>query len=156
MKLRSRAFQDGGDIPPKYAMRAVTGGANVSIPLSWQGAPEGVKAFALTIVDPHPVADNWLHWVAINIPPETSELAEGASGVDMPRGALELINSFGQPGYGGPQPPPGSGKHPYVVTVYALGVKWLSLGPRAGLKGFLGAVSGCVLGKAEVVGYFER
>ena len=55
MQITSAAFKDGGKIGIQYVMPGA-GGKNVSIPLAWQNAPEGTKSFALSIVDPHPVA----------------------------------------------------------------------------------------------------
>ena len=120
MKISSSAFPNGKPIPSKYAQLGVTGGENLSIPLSWSDRPSNTVSFALTIVDPHPVAKNWFHWGVVNIPPSVTSLPEGASGKSLPQGAKELYNSYGSPGYGGPQPPKGSGQHPYVITIYAL------------------------------------
>ena len=114
MEITSSAFKDGGKIPIQYAMVAA-GGKNLSIPLAWKNAPSGTKAFALSIVDPHPVAQNWVHWFVINLPSSTASLPEGASRKNMPPGALELKNSFGDAGYGGPQPPKGA---PRMAAVY--------------------------------------
>ena len=155
MQVSSRAFSDQEPIPVKYAMPGA-GGNNFSIPLSWSNAPEGTKSFAISIIDPHPVANNWVHWIVINIPPDVTSLEEGASGQKMPQGAEELQNSFGNMGYGGPQPPKGTGEHPYVVTVYSLNTEKLDLDPKAGLSGFEEAIKGKVLDKAEVTGTFEQ
>jgi len=111
MEITSAALKDGGKIPIQYVM-VPAGGKNISIPLSWKNAPPGTKSFALSIIDPHPVAQNWVHWFVINIPASTAFLSEGASRKNMPGGAVELKNSFGETGYGGPQPPKGSGEHP--------------------------------------------
>jgi Raf kinase inhibitor-like YbhB/YbcL family protein len=155
MKLSSTAFIDGGKIPVPYVMPGA-GGKNVSLPLNWSDAPAGVKSFALSMVDPHPVARNWVHWLVINLPPEATSLPEGASGKKMPSGALELNNSFGDPGYGGPQPPRGTGDHPYVVTIYALNVARLDLGRQTTLAAFQKALEGKVLASASITGYFGR
>ena len=155
MKLSSTAFTDGGKIPVPHVMPGA-GGKNVSLPLSWADAPPGVKSFALSIVDPHPVARNWVHWLVINIPPEVNSLAEGASGRKMPPGAQELDSSFGDPGYGGPQPPRGTSDHPYVVTVYALNAPRLDLGRATTLAAFQQALEGKVLASASITGYFGR
>lgn len=155
MELKSSAFADGDKIPQKYVMPGA-GGQNLSLPLQWSGAPDGTKSFALSIVDPHPVANNWVHWLVINLPPDTSNLAEGASGKKMPAGALELNSSWRKPGYGGPQPPPGTGDHPYVVTVYALKVDKLDLKPATDLAGFQKALEGKVLDSAKITGYYGR
>jgi Raf kinase inhibitor-like YbhB/YbcL family protein len=104
MEITSTAFTDKGTIPQKYVMPGA-GGKNVSLPLSWSDVPAGTKSLALSIVDPHPVANNWVHWLVINIPPETKGLPEGASQSSMPGGAGGTENSYGENGYGGPQPP---------------------------------------------------
>jgi len=155
MQLTSSAFADGGKIPLPYVMRAA-GGKNLSLPLAWSGTPAGAKSFALSIVDPHPVARNWVHWLVKDIPGTAVSLEEGASGRKMPPGAVELKNSWGEPGYGGPQPPPGTGDHPYVVTLYALSVPKLEVKPSAGLGEFKQALEGKVLASATLTGYYGR
>ncbi len=155
MQLSSPAFKDGGAIESRYA-RPAAGGRNVSVPLKWTGAPEGTKSFALCIVDQHPVARKWAHWMVINIPPEVSSFPEGASGKNMPAGAIEIDNSFGEAGYGGPQPPRGTGPHPYVITIYALKETRLELKPNATLADFRNAIKGKTLDEASITGLFEQ
>jgi Raf kinase inhibitor-like YbhB/YbcL family protein len=153
MWLSSPAFKNGAAIPALYARRPA-GGRNVSLPLNWSGAPVGTRSFALSIVDHHPVARMWIHWMVINIPSGRISLPEGASGNHMPPGSIELVNSFGDTGYGGPQPPAGSGPHPYVITVYALNTARLNLAPNTTLAEFKEALKGKILGKASITGYF--
>lgn len=155
MELSSPAFTDRGTIPSQYA-RPAAGGHNVSIPLKWTGAPEGTKSFALSIVDHHPVARKWVHWMVIDIPPEVFSLPEGASGKNMPAGAIEIRNSFGEAGYGGPQPPKGTGAHQYVVTIYALKESRLDLKPNATLADLQEAIKGKTLEETSITGLFEQ
>ena len=155
MQITSSAFTAGGKIPSPYVMPGA-GGQNLSVPLSWSGAPPGTQSFALAMVDPHPVARNWVHWLVINLPPDVRTLPEGASGKKMPPGAQELNSSFGDPGYGGPQPPRGSGDHPYVFTLYALSVPKVEIGKSAGLAAFQQALAGKTLATATLTGYFGR
>jgi Raf kinase inhibitor-like YbhB/YbcL family protein len=155
MELKSAAFADGGKIPQKYVMPGA-GGQNLSLPLQWSGVPAGAQSFALSIVDPHPVANNWVHWLVINLPADAQGLEEGASGQKMPAGAAELNNSWRKPGYGGPQPPAGTGDHPYVVTLYALNVPKLDLKPATDLAGFQKALEGKILDTAQITGYYGR
>jgi Raf kinase inhibitor-like YbhB/YbcL family protein len=54
-----------------------------------------------------------------NIPADQTSLAAGASGKSIPSGAIESRTDFGQPGYGGPCPPPGK-PHRYTFRVVAL------------------------------------
>jgi len=155
MKINSSAFLDGGKIPVQYVMTGA-GGKNISLPLAWQDLPAGTKSLALSIVDPHPVAQNWVHWLVINLAAIVSSIGEGASRKKMPAECLELKNSFGDIGYGGPQPPRGSGEHPYVVTLYALNTAKLSLPVNVNLAAFHKAIEGKVLGTAKITGKYER
>ena len=155
MQLTSSAFTDGGKIPQQYVMPGA-GGQNLSLPLAWSGAPAGAKSFALTIIDPHPVAHNWVHWLVADLPGDAKSLPEGASGKKMPPGAVELKNSWGELSYGGPQPPKGTGDHPYVVTLYALSVPKLDLKPTAGWADLKQAMEGKILGTATITGYYGR
>ena len=156
MRLLSTAFQDGKLIPTRNAHRGVTGGQNISFQLDWSDPPPTVQSFALSIIDLHPVAKNWGHWFVVNIPKNITSFAEGASGKNMPSGSKELYNSFGEIGYGGPQPPKGSGPHPYEVTVYALNVEKLDLSANATLPAFKKALEGKVIATAKTTGIYER
>jgi Raf kinase inhibitor-like YbhB/YbcL family protein len=155
MQITSSAFKDGSKIPLHYVMPGA-GGRNLSVPLGWSNAPAGTQSFALAMVDPHPIANNWVHWLVIDLPKDVTSLAEGASGNSMPKGAKELKNSFGDRGYGGPQPPRGSGDHPYVFTLYALSVPNVALGQSSSLAAFQQALEGKILAKATLTGYFGR
>jgi Raf kinase inhibitor-like YbhB/YbcL family protein len=155
MEISSAAFKDGEKIPIQYVMPGA-GGKNISIPLGWKNVPTGTKSFSLSIVDPHPVAQNWVHWLVINIPPQVNSIEEGASKKKMPKGCVELKSSFGDVGYGGPQPPKGTGDHPYVVTLYALNVEKLDLGTDTSLSGFKKAIEGKAIGSASITGKYGR
>jgi Raf kinase inhibitor-like YbhB/YbcL family protein len=155
MEITSSAFKDREKIPIQYVMPGA-GGKNISIPLTWKNVPAGTKSLALSIIDPHPVAQNWVHWLVINIPKEATSIEEGASRKKMPSGSVELKNSFGDIGYGGPQPPKGTGDHPYVVTLYALNVEKLELGVNSSLSAFKKAVEGKVIESATITGMYGR
>ena len=153
MEISSLAFKEGGKIPVLYVMPKA-GGKNVSIPLSWKNVPSGTKSFALSMVDPHPVAQNWVHWLVVNIPASVTSIEEGASRQKMPPGTVELKSSYGEIGYGGPQPPKGTGDHPYVFTLYALSVEKLNLGANTSLSAFKKALEGKILGSATITGKY--
>jgi Raf kinase inhibitor-like YbhB/YbcL family protein len=155
MEISSSAFKDGEKIPIQYVMPGA-GGKNISVPLSWKNTPSGTKSFALSMVDPHPIAQNWVHWLVINIPSNVTFLEEGASRKKLPQGSMELKNSFGDIGYGGPQPPKGTGDHPYVFTLHALNVEKLDLGASTSLSTFKKALEGKVLGSATITGKYGR
>ena len=100
------------------------GGENLSPGLSWSGAPQGTKSFALTLYDPDaPTGSGWWHWVVYNIPAGTTQLEAGAgdvSGSRLPVGALQGRTDYGSHGFGGACPPVGDKPHRYIFTVYAL------------------------------------
>src|SRR5512143_4119635 len=109
-------------IPLRNAFRRVRGGGDVSLPLTWSRPPDGTRSLVVTVVDVHPAANFWVHWCVAGIPPEFPGFAEGASLNPrlLPAGAIETVNTYGEPGYGGPAPPGGAGPHDYVMSVYAL------------------------------------
>ena len=74
----------------------------------------------------------------------------------LPLGSKELLNSYGELGYGGPAPPKGSGMHPYVATLYSLNVESLALGKETTLGQFLRTIDGKVIAEVSMTGYFER
>jgi Raf kinase inhibitor-like YbhB/YbcL family protein len=156
MTLESAAFPNGGEIPIKYTWWGAEPLQNYSIPLQWQGPPVGTQSFALSMVDQHPMANNFVHWLVINIPPDCLSLAEGASypNYAMPAGSRQLQNSWHVALYGGPDPPPETGAHPYVVTVYALNVASLDLPDNATLAAFQAAIADKTLASATITGYF--
>ncbi len=158
MKVFCPALLSGKYLPTKCAHRGVQGGQNISPPVEWTEVPPGVKSFALSIIDRHPIAQNWLHWFVYNLPPTIREIPERASRVRdlLPPSAVESRNSFGEFGYGGPKPPRGSGVHSYEITVYALSAETLSLGPFASLDECLAAVEQSLLDSATVAGTFEQ
>jgi Raf kinase inhibitor-like YbhB/YbcL family protein len=143
-------------IPVKYATKPA-GGANTSIPYAWGVASSATKSFALALVDEHPAAHSWVHWMVVDIPAGVTCLPEGASGsVRMPAGARELANTFGSRGYGGPQPPAGSGAHRYVAALYALDVASIGLNDNATLEQFQRGIESHVIGKETCSGWFAR
>ncbi|WP_237054692.1 YbhB/YbcL family Raf kinase inhibitor-like protein [Microbulbifer sediminum] len=110
------------------------GGENLSPQLSWSGAPEGTRSYALMVYDPDaPTGSGWWHWVMFNIPADTTSLGEGAGTLKnglVPE-AIQVRNDYGSPGYGGACPPRGDGDHRYQFRLYALGVEQLPLDENA-------------------------
>jgi len=155
LRLSSPAYEDGGLIPVEYANTGVPGGQNVSIPFEWSGTPEGTKSFALVLVDRYPAARSWIHWMVTSVPADENGLPRGASGQSMPSGSTEQRNTFGEVGYGGPQPPAGTGKHEYEAVLYALDVSSVSTQPRT-LEDLNRALDGHVLASATWAGMFGR
>jgi hypothetical protein len=144
MVLSSSSFDHAQEIPQKHGKKI----ANVSPQLSWHGAPEGTKSFALSMVDRHPVAGNYVHWLVVDIDAGVTALKEAASGTAMPAGSREV-----KP-YAGPFPP--SGTHDYEFTLYALDTDRPELPKQVSLDAFTNAVEPHALATAKLVGRFTK
>lgn len=155
--LSSTAFQEGQPLSTLHAYTGVSGGKNISPPLKWSATPAGTRSLLLVCVDRHPIANNWIHWVVTNISLQVSSLPEGASHTSqMPPGAKEWPNSFGIMGWGGPQPPRGSGKHQYEFILYALNVDSLGFSRGTEWNAINQAIAGKVIASAHLSAVFER
>jgi Raf kinase inhibitor-like YbhB/YbcL family protein len=149
-ELKSQAFKARESIPAKYTCQ----GKDISPGLSWTGAPQNTRSYALICDDPDAPMGTWVHWVYYDIPPSASSLPEGMSSDAKPSlGGTSGVNDFGKSGYGGPCPP--SGTHRYFFKLYALD-KVLGLGPKASKADLEKAMEGHILGKAELMGTFKK
>jgi Raf kinase inhibitor-like YbhB/YbcL family protein len=130
-RLTSSEWHEGGSVPQENVFNGSgCGGANLSPELHWSDAPSGTKSFAITIFDPDAPGGGWWHWVVFNILRTVSELPRGAGSKEskrLPPASVQCQSDYGEPGYGGPCPPPGT-THRYLVTVYALNVEKLPFG----------------------------
>jgi Raf kinase inhibitor-like YbhB/YbcL family protein len=167
--LTSADVEDGGTLAPNQvsAYFHVPGGKDLSPQLSWSEAPAGTKSFCVTILDPDaPTGSGFWHWAVGNIPATVDELPEGAGGsvdgmgpsdsdASLPEGAVELRNDAGYTGFVGAAPPKGHGPHRYIITVHAVDVERLDIGPDTppALMGF--QLFFHTLGRAQLTGYFE-
>lgn len=96
MKLRSDSFEDGGRIPPEFAMGAVDGfGGNRNPHLAWDRVPAGTRSFALLCIDGDAPTDaslagkegveipvdhkrgEFVHWAMADISADVREIAAG-------------------------------------------------------------------------------
>lgn len=132
-------------------------GENISPALSWSGVPEAARSLAITVYDPDaPTGSGWWHWVAFNIPADTTGIASGASLKAMPPGTVESRTDYGVPGFGGACPPTGDAPHHYIFTLYALDVEVLDADENASgamIGFFLNAHS---LTKASITATYGR
>lgn len=151
LTVTSSAIQDGGQIPTAFTCN----GGNTSPPLAWSGIPAGTKSLALIVEDPDAPGGPFIHWVAFNIPANSSGLGAGIPNrAEIPSGGAQGINSFGQIGYGGPCPPRGPVHH-YRFRLFALD-ETLPLGSDTIAENLEEKMKGHVKASAEFVGIFGR
>jgi Raf kinase inhibitor-like YbhB/YbcL family protein len=145
---------------PQYSGAfGVPGGEDVSPQLSWSGAPEGTKGYAVTVYDPDaPTGSGFWHWAVANLPASVTELPEGAGTADgalLPDGAYQLKNDGGEAQFIGAAPPAGHGEHRYFVVVHALDTDDIGV-PADASPAFLGfTISSHILGRAVLVATAE-
>jgi Raf kinase inhibitor-like YbhB/YbcL family protein len=202
LQLTSTSFKDGDVIPGEYTfcIPAAEGhvclGANRNPQLAWSGAPAGTRSFALICHDPDvpsrgddvnqedrtvpaslPRVD-FFHWVLVDIPAATTEIAAGSHssevtpggkpGPEAPGGARHGINDYtawfagdasmggDYHGYDGPCPPWNDEiPHRYVFTVFALDVERCPIeGSFTGAE-VSGAMAGHILAEASLTGRYS-
>lgn len=150
------AFDKDGPIAVQY----VADGDNASPAIEWASPPEGTKSFVLIADDPDAAEPKpFTHWLAYDIPAETTKLREGIPGTPIlqrPKDMKQGANSMGSVGYTGPKPPVGDPAHHYHFQIFALDVETLGLDPGANRDSVLKAMEGHVLGKGQIIGTFER
>lgn len=131
--LTSEDFVDRGPFAAaQYGAEA--GGLDRSPQLTWSGAPEGTKSFAVTVFDPDaPTGSGFWHWAVADLPASVSSLPAGAGdpGGKLPGRAVTLPNEVRLRHFVGATPPAGTGTHRYFVVVHAVDVVALDLDPDA-------------------------
>jgi Raf kinase inhibitor-like YbhB/YbcL family protein len=134
-------------------VRNTCDGLDVAPALSWSGVPEGTVEIAISLVDDSAVSEGqpFVHWVIGGLDPADIALVEG----DVPPGAVQALNFFGDVGYGGPCPPPGDDAHLYRLTAYALN-KPLQLADGTLAIEFLDAIATATIGSTDLTGFASR
>lgn len=138
----------------------VEGGEDRSPQLSWSGAPDGTKGYAVTCFDPDaPTQSGFWHWTVLNIPASVTELPAGAgdeAGTGLPAGAIQLAHDGGARCFVGAAPPPGHGAHRYYFIVHALDTDDLGVPETASpaLANFM--MLSHVIGRAVLVAHAQR
>lgn len=140
MRLRSSDFDEGGALDARHGKMF----DNLVPQLMCSEVPAAAGSLALSMVDTHPIAHGYVHWLVDGIPPTTGEIA--ADG--RVRVGREL-----QP-YAGPFPP--SGTHDYVFTLYALDRSAPSAPLRTELAAFLEMMQSHVLETATLSATFTK
>jgi Raf kinase inhibitor-like YbhB/YbcL family protein len=139
----------GTAIDPRYTCD----GEDVAPALSWGAVPEGTVEVAIVMVDDSAVSNGqpFVHWVIAGLDPAEIALAEG----DVPPGAVQALNFFGDVGYGGPCPPPGDAAHLYRLTAYALNTS-LQRADGTLATEFLEAIATATIGSVDLNGTYQR
>ncbi len=139
---------DGAEIDSRHTCD----GENVAPALSWTAPPAGAVELAIVAVD-ESVTNGpiFVHWVLAGIALDTTSLLEG----EVPAGAVQALNFFGDIGWGGPCPPPGEDAHDYRFTLYALNqqVELADGTPATDLLDFVELVA---IASSDVVGTYRR
>jgi len=201
MKLTSQSFSDQGRMPARNAFGKIDPQMHVALSdnanphLRWEGAPAGTRSYVVICHDvdvpsrPDDVnqegraipADlprvDFFHWVLVDIPADTHEIAEGAyshgittrgkggpiTPFDTRQGINDYTSWFASDrdmsgdyfGYDGPCPPwNDSILHRYVFTVYALDVERLEVEGRFSGPDVIAAMQGHILAKAHITGIY--
>jgi Raf kinase inhibitor-like YbhB/YbcL family protein len=155
--VTSSTVDDGAEFAQAQYSGAfgVPGGLDVSPQLSWSGAPEGTKGFAVTMFDPDaPTQSGFWHWAVANIPADVTSLPEGAGdseGSGLPEGAYQLPNDARAANFIGAAPPAGHGPHRYFIVVHALDTDDIGVQADA-TPAYLGfTIASHILGRAVLV-----
>jgi len=80
MELKSQDISHNQSIPAVHTCD----GKDISPQLSWSGAPEGTKSFALTCIDPDAPMGDFIHWLVYDIPVSVTDFSRGGH---LPAGA---------------------------------------------------------------------
>jgi Raf kinase inhibitor-like YbhB/YbcL family protein len=159
MTLATAAWPDGGQIPAKFTQS----GEQVSPPLTWSNAPDGIASFVLLVHDLDAATgngtDDILHWMLWNIPAAARSLPEGVpQASQLPDGTRQI--SASGPYYRGPGAPAAGPAHHYVFELFALDatvdVQPVGASPALTRAAVVAAMAGHVRGKAVYVGLFRR
>ena len=139
MIVKSEAFISG-----TLAQHYTCHGAKINPPLNWSATPPGTKSLALIVDDSSAPITPFIYWLVFDINPGATDIQENA----LPTGARQAVNSAGTSTYDAPCP--GSGRHSYRFTVYALD-KTLTLPNGAPLESVWRAIAAATIGRGRIV-----
>lgn len=156
LTLSSTSFEDGGVLPDKYTSKDPH---PVSPAIQWTNVPASVVTLVFIMHDADAAdqrkSEDYLHWMAFNIPPTATGFPEGEPATaSLPDGTVQAKNSRGAVGYMGPGAPPGPYHH-YIFELYGLDTK-LDLGQDATRAEVMKAMDGHVVAKAAITARFHR
>ncbi len=151
ISVLAEGFNEGDIIPDEFTCN----GKDISPSISLKGIPEGTKSIALIMDDPDAPGGTFVHWIIYDIPSRTQNLPKGMPpDKTLADGSMQGMTDFGQPGYGGPCPPPGK-PHRYFFKVYALDMK-INLPAGASKNQVESAMKGHILADGVLMGKYQR
>ncbi|MGH9133016.1 MAG: YbhB/YbcL family Raf kinase inhibitor-like protein [Ilumatobacteraceae bacterium] len=137
-------WQEGAEIP----LLNTCDGDDVSPALSWTGVPDGTVELALVVTDDD--ADGFVHWIVTGFDPAFGSMLEG----QVPQGAREWPNGFGELAWNGPCPPGGS-PHTYRFELHALNQQ-LEVADDTPVDELLALIDELTIGLATATGTYTR
>jgi len=152
MELTSPDLHEGTPIA-KEQVYTRCGGQNVSPALSWGGAPDATRSFAITAIDLSVKPNGWSHWIVVGLPAGTHAIGKGAA---LPAAAHAAVTDFGDAAYAGPCPPTGSGVHRYQFTVWALRTPTADLPAHGTANDITVVLKRTSLAKSSITGTYQR
>jgi len=158
MKVYCPSLLSGKFFPVRCASRSTTGGQNISPQILWGDVPPGVQSFLLTMADAIGSASRNTYWYVINIAPSAREMPESASIYRdrLPKRAIEMRNGSGETGYLGPVVDRLSGSMEVIITVRALAIEKIPVGPFSSPAECEVHLGGNILDEGTVKGIFHR
>lgn len=146
IRVSSTALEDGGDVPVRFTCT----GEDVPPDLAWSEVPTAAVEAVVVVDDPDAPGGTFTHWTVWGLRP-TASLPDG----DLPAGAVEGTNDFGQVGYRGPCPPKGDGPHHYRFRVLVLDAP-LDLAEHADVTELSDAIDGHVIAAGRLQVTYAR
>ena len=166
--VTSTDVTDGQALPlaQMSAIFGVPGGKDLSPQLSWSGAPGETKSYTVTMYDPDAPSGSGFLALGRRRYPRLGDRTPDRSGErhrrHLPAGAFHLPNDARLARFIGGGPPPGDGRHRYVIVVQAIGIErvgQIQLPVQAdstpALLGFSINISGHLLGRAVMIPWAE-
>jgi Raf kinase inhibitor-like YbhB/YbcL family protein len=144
--VSSNAMTDGEDIPVEFTCD----GEDVPPDVAWADIPADTVEIMVVVDDPDAPSGTFTHWTVWGLEPDASPLD-----ADLPAGAVEGTNDFGDVGYRGPCPPEGDDPHHYRFRVLALDSS-LDLPEGAALSELTAAIDDRVIGQGQLQATYAR